>query len=130
MAVFEQLPLRLDVIFRRGDSLRIPLHFQRNVSTTEEPVWEDIDLTDHTFLAQVRRLPNSEEILAVFTVEETNIVEGRIAVYLSAAQTEILPARETAIELRWDLQASAPDGSVRTRVGGLFSVEADVSRVQ
>lgn len=121
---FEQLPLRLNIHFRRGDTLRVPLHFQRQVVVDEVETWEDVDLTGHQFLAQARRKPDSPEIWATFSVEAISLATGEITIVLPAADTSGLSTKEGV----WDIQATDLNDEVRTWVAGTFEAEPDVSR--
>jgi hypothetical protein len=121
--VFRQLPMRLDLEFSRGDTLSVPLSFERNVGTRDDPELEPRDMSGHTFLAQVRRKPNSTAVEATFTVEEVDLSVGKAIIVLAPEQTAVLPKAGV-----WDIQSTAPDGVVRTWVAGSIKPDPDVSR--
>ena len=126
----EPLPGKRDITLYRGDTRVWTDLLERNVGTELVPVWEPLDLTDHTFLAQIRDgLEPPTTVLATMLVEATG-TPGEIRRTLSATQTANLPGpTEDLPALFWDLQVTrTSDGFVRTWLAGKVKVRGDVSR--
>ena len=121
--LFRQLPARLDIEFRRGDTLRIPIQLTRNVGSTTAPVYEARDLTGHELFAQVRLTAASTEVVATFTVEPVDLVDGRFLLVLDPEQSANLSKTK-----EYDVQSTVA-GVVRTWIAGQIRPELDVSRI-
>jgi hypothetical protein len=110
----ELLPARLDLIIYRGDDFLKSLQF-----TDDED--EPINITGWTFLSQIRKTANDDELLAALTVTVTDAATGKLDLTLAASITKSLV---TGV---WDLEAVA-DGDTRTYLAGDAIVTSDVSR--
>lgn len=124
-------PAVLDIDIYRGDTTDITLRFRTRVFNGAQGGYtagDYINLTGYTIRAQVRQLAGSEVILAEFTCylsDQSNAATvGGVVATLTSAQTTTLPIGTSY----WDLQLTAPDGTVKTFVAGATNVIADVTR--
>jgi hypothetical protein len=124
-------PAVLDIDIYRGDTTDITLRFRTRVFNAGQGGYtpgDYINLTGYTLRAQVRTLPGSEVILSEFSAvlaDQSNVATvGGVVVTLTSVQTGLLPIGTCY----WDLQLTAPDGSVKTFSAGAVNVIADVTR--
>lgn len=121
----EPLPGTYPLTLYRGDSREWTLDFTEDDGTTA------VNMTGHTWKAQVRETTDSTAILLTFTVNTTNAATGRLVVTLPAAQwddPDISDITPTA-KWKWDLEATrTADGFVRTYLTGKVKVLGDVAR--
>lgn len=106
----------VDLRNHRGDTQQYTFNFKVN-GTAE-------NLTSATFLAQIRRHKNDNDVLATLTynASDSTLASGVVAFDLSEANSKLLP--ETSF---YDIQYTI--GSiVKTRVRGRIFTEIDVSR--
>jgi len=75
-----------DIYLYRGDSFEVDLDFPFNLS-------------DYSFLSQIRAYSGAQLVLATFTVTVTDVQNGTVTLALSSDQTTELPSRA-----RWDIQ--------------------------
>lgn len=115
----EPLPAPYPIKLYRGDT-RV---WQDAFTDTDTGV--PLDLTGHTFLAQIRPTPDSVDVLATMTVDTTRIGEGIITRTLSADDSALLEIGSAY----WDLEVTrTSDGFVRTYLAGRVRIRGDVSR--
>lgn len=114
----------LDGLYQ-GDTYVITGRLLRNVGTEAAPVYQPIDLTGYTGLAQVRLKPNAPSVLASFVVEFPNPVAGEYRLTLSAEESSKI--FKAAV---WDFQTSHDEDPVivETWMRGAVPVDNDVSR--
>jgi hypothetical protein len=82
------------------------------------------NLTDNTFLIQIRPDSESSTVVATFTVTLLDPANGSWEFSLTATQTAALPVGL----YYYDVQRTYSDGTVHTRFEGEAEVEADISR--
>ncbi len=111
------LPAKQDLTLYRGDT--------RVWTDTFTVDGDPMDLTGHTFLAQIRANPDDDEPMAVMDVDVLDADAGVIQRTLTAEEAaKLVPGRA-----HWDLQVRrTSDGHVRTYIGGAVKITADVSR--
>ena len=117
MATAEPLPAKVGLKLYRGDTRIWEDRFTR---ATGEP----LDLTGHTFLAQIRPAADSVAVMATINVEVTDPAFGVIRRTLTADEAKKLTGQSAV----WDLQGTSPDGFVRTYMTGRVTILADSSR--
>jgi hypothetical protein len=115
----EPLPGNYPLTLYRGDTRVWQLRFRDDddEATTS-------DLTGVTWLAQIRAR-DDDTVLASMSVDDEHAAEGELVLTLTASATSSLPVGSAQ---SWDLQATRPDGSVRTYLAGRVRVRGDVSR--
>ena len=82
------------------------------------------NLEGNTFLIQMRSDPESNVVVATFSVTLVDPVNGSWQFSLTSTQTALL---DVGIYF-YDVQRTYTDGSVHTRFEGEVEVEADISR--
>jgi len=122
MATISQLPADVTLRKFRGDEFRVEFDF-------------DIDLSGYTFSTDIYRVSlvasgvaggTTTQVTSAgsFTVVETSLVNGRIALTLNEAQSEAIEAGA----YRWYLRWVSPLGETRTVLSGLFELVDDVTQ--
>ena len=108
MASAQVQPGELNLALYKGDSFYLPMSF------------DGVEMAG-TWRAQMRlRAASADEVIATFTV----VVAGStVTISLPAATTAGLTS--TAV---WDLEQTAPDGTVRTWLRGSVTINWDVTR--
>jgi hypothetical protein len=81
------------------------------------------NLTNSTFLVQLRETPEAADVVVQFTTNLVDAPNGEWEFSLTATQTTAL----TAGIYSYDVQRTWPDGTVHTRFQGEAVVEDDVS---
>jgi hypothetical protein len=114
----EPLPADLPLTLYRGDT-RVWVDTFRDAETGAP-----LDLSGHTFLAQIRAERDATEVMAVMTIDAGNAANGVLLRTLPA--TEARKLQGTAAY--WDLQTTRADGFVRTYLAGKVRIKGDVSR--
>lgn len=120
LAIGTPTPIEVRLDIYRGDDLATYVRLYQIV----DDVKTYLDLTGTEVLAQIRRSPDTEVVVAltaVPTLPQTGDDLGRIDLSLTAAATAVLP---TGV-YRWDLQLVAD--TTRTRARGAAIVTADIS---
>ena len=87
-----------------------------------------IDLTGHTFLAEIRADRNRGEVVATLAVEVINGPGGVIRRVLTAKK-EANKLGNDGARLYWDMQSTDADGFVRTWLAGPVVVKGDAANV-
>ena len=82
------------------------------------------NLEGNTFLIQIRPDSESSTVVATFTVNLIDAVNGNWEFSLTATETSAIPLGLYF----YDVQRTYSDGSVHTRFEGEVEVEADISR--
>ena len=113
------LPGKLDIAAYRGDTKQWTVDFAEGAVATDMSAW--------TWLAQIRSTKDEPaEIVATFTVDDTDAATGTLVVTLPAAQSANLITVDGKGKFYWDLQGT--DGAVvKTWLAGAVSVTGDVS---
>lgn len=111
------VPERVPMSHYRGDTLAFMLRLWDDTAKTVPS-----DLTGSTVLAQVRSVPDSEEIIATFT---TDVDANEITLTLLPAVTELLP-EDAAYDVQIDWQSDG--ANIQTIVAGPLTAPPDVSR--
>lgn len=119
----EPLPAKSPLKLYRGDT-RVWEDVFRRAPVPPATVGDPIDLTGYEFLAQIRATEDSVDVMAVIDVEIVDAAAGTIRRTLTAAEADKLVVGTA----HWDLQATHPDGTVRTYMAGRVRVTGDVSR--
>lgn len=124
MAVLQSIPETLDWTWYVGDT-----EPEKFTVTGEQP----IDLTDHVIAAQARVSAKDQVVAATAIITNPvgyDITIGEFAVSWDEAELRALVDAATGDRWIgvWDLQITKPDGSVRTRVRGIFTAILDVTR--
>jgi hypothetical protein len=111
----------LDIEIYQGDTFRRTLTL---LDSDDQP----LDLTDYTFLGQIRRTVDSEVVLATFDTTIVDAANGEVEIRLEADVTELLPVPSTA--WAWDFESQSNDASpvITTHYRGEVTVEKEVSR--
>lgn len=126
----EPLPARSDITLYRGDTRVWTDTLERNTGTATEPVWQPINLTGHTAIAQIRdgRTPTSA-VVATMTTTIPDAMGGKVRRELTATASAAIPDPTEGVSYWWDLQITRTvDGFVRTYLYGRVKVDGDVSR--
>lgn len=94
------------------------------------PVWKvnsvPVNVTGYSALMQVRKNPGGTVIVTLSSANgriTVGTVDGSFALYIAPADTSSLQVGEWV----YDLQVTAPDGTVTTLLQGGFSITAQVS---
>lgn len=104
-----------DAIYRGDDYFLTVTH--------EDDVGAPINVSGRTVLAQVRTHPDSTDILATFTVDDSNAATGVVVLSIGDAESYHLQPGEWY----WDYQ-EVNSGQVSTIIRGQANVVGDVSR--
>jgi hypothetical protein len=108
----------------RGDTRTWTDVLEENTGTDAAPIWTPLDVTGWIFLSQIRADTESTTVMATVAVAITDAAAGTITRTLSATEAaKLVPGK-----VYFDLQATHPDGSVRTYLAGKWTVKGDVSR--
>lgn len=119
----EPLPAKSPLKLYRGDT-RVWEDVFRRAPVPPATVGDPVDLTGWVWLAQIRATEDAAEVMATIDVEVVDAAAGTIRRTLTAAEADKLVAGTA----HWDLQATDPDGVVRTYLAGQVRVIGDVSR--
>lgn len=127
VATFTLHPAVLDIGVYQGDtmSLAVALRQQTDPATwadPEVPEYEPIDLTGVIFAAQIRPRAGSMTLWAEMRVEMVDAPQGRVELVLDADESA-----NVRRDARWDLEATFPDGSVRTLLHGAVVLTKQVT---
>lgn len=115
----EPLPANAPMTIYRGDTRVWQDIF------TDTATGDPIDLTGHTFLAQIRVSRDDPQVLAVIAVDTTQAAAGIIVRTLTATEA----MKVTGTSAYWDYQITrTADGFVRTYLSGRVKIRGDVSR--
>lgn len=105
-----------DIVLTQGDTWSIEFDIYNTSGTP-------FNLTGYNLLAQIRTYPGSPLIVATPTITSVNLVNGKIQLSLTSAQTQDFPLKSF-----WDLQISSVDGTFnQTYVRGLVFANRQVS---
>jgi len=111
-------PQNLDLLLYAGDGFSMRINFIDKMTGDPWPV-------DGTWIAQVRSTATSEEVLASFTIDDSQANVGHITASLTGADTRACAGQVTCF---WDLQYTPPGGQPRTWYAGKVKVSQDVTR--
>lgn len=114
------LPGKLDITIQQGDSFDLPLKIRTKLADQSTV---PVDLTGHVGKAQIRASTVATEVMAEFTVTITDGAQGELTASLTPGQTTAITGNGV-----WDLETTAPDGEVRTWVGGNVTLLKEVTR--
>lgn len=112
-------PGPLDLDLYQGDTAVYNLILTRTSADGEE---KPVDLTGATGLAQIRKNVRDANVLASLTVTFPDPAEGKCRLTLTA--DESIKAGSGV----WDLQVTEADGTVKTWLRGVVTIDAGVSR--
>lgn len=115
MSRIDLRPARLDYKITRGDD------FSDTVTIKEGSPAAAVDVSSRVFTAQVRQTKDGE-VVASMTINMANAADGEVGYSIADTVTD-----DMAGDYVWDFQQDA-GGSVRTLMGGKFTVDADVTR--
>jgi len=116
-----RMPATIDLVVYAGDTFR-----ETFVVTSEG---SPVDLSDYTFLAQVKADRNDANPLKTFSVDDGDAETGQIVLTMSGTDTAALVVGDIeSFTGVWDFQTTDGDGIVRTWFGGAITVSLDVSR--
>lgn len=121
------LPGAKNITFVAGDTYTLPIQLFTGIDPdTGDPI-DPLDLTGASVKAQIRLNPASNTVLAEFVIlnAEDLTTDGVIILRLESNQTQPLAATPNSV---WDLQVTLANGVRRTRLAGIVSVVADVTR--
>jgi hypothetical protein len=79
-------------------------------------------LTGYTFKAEIRDRQNGGQLLATFDVDTSQAAQGIITISLPGS------AVQWPDEAFWDLQVTAPGGSMQTWLAGAITLSGDVTK--
>lgn len=119
----QPLPAKSTLKLYRGDT-RVWEDTFRQAPVPPATVGDPIDLTGYEWLAQIRATEDATEVMATIDVDIIDAEAGTIRRTLTADEADKLVAGTA----HWDLQATHPDGAVRTYMAGSVRVIGDVSR--
>lgn len=123
--VDQPLPADYPLVLYRGDTRVFDITLERNTGTAEVPVWAPVDLTGHTFDAEIRTAKDDTAVLAEIAVASTAPTTGVLRLTLTATEA----AKLVGTSAFWDLEVTrTSDGFVRTYLAGKVKVRGDVSR--
>lgn len=106
------LPKRYDITVYRGDSYKFNMVFRDNQN-------EPVDVTGWTA---------SSQILDTSNLVQTPAVDVSILGDPAGGTFEVdFGKRSSSGTFRYDVEFTLPDGSVRTYIGGVFTVVADIT---
>jgi hypothetical protein len=116
-------PGRHDLILVRGDSAAVTLTFTEDDGTTA------VDLSGHTWRAQVRQTYDSAASELDFTVDDADAATGVLVLELDDTDWTGVAATLPTDKWYWDLEGTrTADTFVQTFLGGKVKVVGDVSR--
>jgi hypothetical protein len=128
MATSELLPAKVPLTLYRGDT-RIWEDTFRTAPVAPATEGDPIDLTGYSFLCQIRATSESTKVMATIAVTILEAAAGRIRRTLTAAESKKLVVGTDGVGTGvWDLQATDPDGFVRTYMVGKVKILGDTSR--
>jgi hypothetical protein len=110
-------PGKYDMAVYQGDS------FALTITLVDKATAGPVDLTGHTALSQIRSRVSDDLPLVEFDADVDGPA-GVIRLSLDADTAAQLPPGGQV----WDVQTTAPDGTVRTWVAGKAQITAQVSR--
>lgn len=112
--------------FVQGDTVTIGLQWN---DPNGSPVNAPIDLTGCVITSQIRKEYNTE-VLASFTVVETDLVNGKFDLILSEVASAALPARANSriTSFVFDVNVQFPGGTTQTPVYGYLKMQREVTR--
>jgi hypothetical protein len=122
-----------DFDIRRGITFG-PFQHQLTVldSSTVPPTAVPLDLTGYEFRGQIRRNERSSSVIAEFSFDNYDPVNGEYEFWLSDEQTSVLPAGSTMGAAQsnyvYDIEMESPDGDVTSLLYGKIRVQAEVTR--
>lgn len=108
-------PAKLNYRVTRGDD------FADTVTIKEGDPAAAVDVSARTYTAQIRRTADGD-VVASMTIDMTDAATGQVHYSLPDATMATLDG-----EYVWDFQQDA-GGSIRTLMGGKFTVDVDVTR--
>jgi len=111
----------ISLTFKQGATVQFPITI---TATTGSPLGP-VDLTGYTFKADIRKEYNTA-VVASFTINETDLVNGQFNIELSAAVTEALPmntkGRVTSFVFDVDMYAPGSPQVIDTPIDGYLKV--------
>lgn len=121
------LPGAKNITFVAGDTYTLPIQLFTGIDPDTGDPSDPLDLTGASVKAQIRLNPASNTVLAEFVIlnAEDLTTDGVIILRLESNQTQPLAATPNSV---WDLQVTLANGVRRTRLAGIVSVVADVTR--
>ena len=119
----EPLPGDYPLTLYRGDTRVLSLAFTEDDGTTA------VDLSGHTWRAQVRQTYDSASSELDFTVDDTDAATGVLVLALDDTDWTGVAASLPTDKWYWDLEGTrTADTFVQTFLGGKVKVVGDVSR--
>lgn len=118
MAAVSQVPVSQAVESVRGDDMDLMC------TVTDSDTGDVVDVSGWTVTAQIRASADAATPTDLTTDVSSNGDSGIIYVSLADTDSDDLDAGEYV----WDVQAVLDDGTVRTIVGGTWTIIADVTR--
>lgn len=109
-------PVEVDIHIYRGEDYTLALYFWQDAAHTIPK-----NMAGRVFKSQVRPRPNHETLLAEFTIDDAEAVNGQVTISLSKAQTETL-RRDCA----WDFE-QVVGGKTTTLYAGVAFVGGQVT---
>lgn len=131
--VFKYPMAQLDFVARLNDTFRYAFTYRtnpNNINVTQANVNDlpIVDVTGMSALMQIKNAPTDEAPLLELTSDSGITLDGdeipNIIIVMTPEQTGSLPVDDYF----YDLQLTDTLGQVTTIIGGIFSVEQDVSR--
>jgi len=116
LSIYNSGTPRVDLWIRAGDTFTKEFIVKVNGAV--------LDLTGHTVRSQVRAANTSATVMVTPTVTISDATAGELTWSLTPAQTAAL----TADSQVYDVETTAPDGTVTTRVEGRVLRVRDVTR--
>ncbi len=96
------------------------LNFHIITFTDDATPPEVLDMSGYSFKAQIRDRPEYGNLLAEFTIDDSDSENGVIVLRLSPSETSIPPGY-------WDLQLEDV-GGIQTWLGGSVNVDGDITQ--
>lgn len=117
------LPAPSDIKVYRGDYYEWIDEFADDATTPPSP----IDLSDRTWLCQIRTDKDRGALVATIDVDTTDAATGRIVRRLTSEESSKLVTRSGTALYYWDLQSIEVSGRKKTWLAGKVKVTGDVS---
>lgn len=109
-----------NLVMYSGDGFGLRLRFWRQ---EEDGTRNARDISTSTWLAQIRRHENADDVLATFVLDLADAANGYLTLSLAGETVSLLYPRAV-----WDLQETPPSAEPTTKLAGRVIVKQDVSR--
>ena len=121
-------PAEYDIDMCQGSDFKIKLVIKDNTGTP-------LDITGWTFAAEMRRTISDSTVLAAFSFNITDAVNGEVEMAMDAATTGALPLKDQKENTRetedfaYDVERTDGGGDIQRIIQGVVKVSPEVTRV-